>query len=1046
MYRDMYREPFLTLLLGLLLPVLLHGERALSVVLDNSTEMIEQQLDSVSTLVASNDYTAAAAYLDQISVPTKVSLASEYYFFLGKILTHQGEYRKAATNLNKSLSLIQGKEDTSYADISNTLGNCYLRLSDFKQATAQYHKVLEIRKRVLGPKHIKVGYVYNNLGLIEESKANLEVALNFYNQSLAIAKYNFGDDHAETADAYVKIGDIHRIKRNFSVANDYLQKALDIHLATSGPDHINTASVYYTLGSLYGETGNYIKSLSFISKAAAIYKTALGDTHPVVNVFQYLIALGHINSKQYDEAEVLLNQVVQFQKNIGEEDAIEMALAYEHLGKVHLAKNNKAIAIDYYDRSLEIYEAINGINHPDTYTAYLSKGKALYEQKNNLQEGLVALKKAVRIGQDIYTKTPNKLFKGYLELGSCYLELGEYKKADSFLYLAYNLLLASDKGSVYSSDDLAEIELKLTYLSLKKFQENKEIENLYEANNLLPTIEKRLDYLKQHFQSIDSGQSITNQFFNFYQYAIDINYYLHEETGDKEYANKVFAYSEKSKTFILMRTLQNEEALQVAGIPDSIVVKTNGLSADITYKEKLLFENNQEEERDEAMNVSLNSQLFDLQEKHEELLHNIERNYPTYYQLKYDLKPTSITKIQEEILSDEQTLVEYFLSDQNIYIFLINKDEVILKKLPKSIDLSSMVQAFRKSIHEYDPLKNNATSIKQYANLGHTLYQQLIKPIQPNLRSQVIFVTNGLLEYLPFDALVVQAAADLNQFRNYEYLVSNHAISYAYSATWLHTVLSKEGKSFTSNYLGVAPSFLLKKGSKKSSKKSSRSNIFDPLKYNQSEVQNISQLMDGDVLLGTAATEKSFKEIADTYQIIHLATHGESNITQGNYSFLAFANPKDTTKGQLFYVKDLQSIVLPTELVVLSACETGIGELQRGEGVVSVGKGFSYAGARSVLSTLWKINDNTAAKLMPLFFENIKAGQLKDIALTNAKNTFLKTQRDPHPYYWSGYLVYGDTSKIAMNHFSTALLGGLFGALGFGLLASFLFLKFGKKL
>ncbi len=1038
----MYRESCLTLLLGFLLPLLLYGEISLLMVFDPSEEIIEQQLDSVSTLIAADDYEAAATYLDQISVPKSDLLASTYYHLSGKILDHQGAYREAAAILSKSLSLIQSKEDTIYADIANKIGNCYLRLSDFTQAKEQYNKVLEIRKRVLGPNHIKVGYVYNNLGLIEESKANPEEALVFYTQSLAIAKYNYGDDHPETADAYIKVGGINRIKNNLSVANNFFHKALSIHLETSGPDHPNTASVYYALGSLHGKTGNDIKSLAFFSKAAAIYKKTFGEAHPIVNVFQYLIGLVHIDLNQYDQAEVILNQVVQFQKDRGEMNAIEMALAYEHLGKVHLAKNNKATAIDYYDRSLEIYEAINGINSPDTYTAYISKGIALCERKDNLQEGLIALKKAVQIGQEIYVNEQGKLFSGYLELGKCYLALGAYKKADSFLYLAYNLLTADDKSNLYSNYDLANTETALAQLNLKRFQEYRDVADLYEANKRLSNIERRLDYLKQHVQSIDSGQSLTDQFFDFYQYAIEINYYLYEETGDKKYANKVFAYSEKSMTFKLMRTLQNEEALQVAGIPDSMVGKTNDLSADITYKENLLFENNQKENRDEELHTSLTSQLFDLQEVHEQLLKNIERNYPTYYQLKYDLKPASIKDLQKEVLSKEQTLVEYFVSDHNIYVFLINKDGIILKQLSKPADLSTMVQAFRKSIHEYDPLKNNDNSIKQYANLGKALYQQLIAPIQADLRSQVIFVTNGLLEYLPFDALVVQAPKNQSQFHNYNYLVSNHVISYAYSATWLHMILKKPRESFTSSYLGIAPSFPLEKGSKRSS----RSNIFDPLKYNQTEVKDIKEIMDGDVLLGTSATEEAFKDIASLYQILHLATHGESNIVQGNYSFLAFANPKDTTKGQVLYVKDLQNINLPTELVVLSACETGVGELQKGEGVVSVGKGFSYAGARSVLTTLWKINDNTAAKLMPLFFENIKAGQAKDIALTNAKNTFIKTERHIHPYYWSGYLIYGDTSKIKMSYFPSVILGGVFGTLGFGLLASFLFLRIRKKL
>ena len=181
--------------------------------------------------------------------------------------------------------------------------------------------------------HIKIGYVYNNLGLIEETKANLEDALTFYNQSLAIAKHNFGDTHPETADAYTKIGGIHRIKRNFSVANDYMQKALQIHMEASGPDHMSTASVYYTLGNLNAEIGNHSKSISFMSKAAAIFKTTLGDAHPAVFYFKYVIALGHITKEQFEEAEVLLNEVVAFQKEIKDEKGIQMALA---LSLIHI--------------------------------------------------------------------------------------------------------------------------------------------------------------------------------------------------------------------------------------------------------------------------------------------------------------------------------------------------------------------------------------------------------------------------------------------------------------------------------------------------------------------------------------------------------------------------------------------------------------------------------------------------------------------------------------------------------------------------------------
>ena len=135
---------------------------------------------------------------------------------------------------------------------------------------------------------------------------------------------------------------------------------------------------------------------------------------------------------------------------------------------------------------------------------------------------------------------------------------------------------------------------------------------------------------------------------------------------------------------------------------------------------------------------------------------------------------------------------------------------------------------------------------------------------------------------------------------------------------------------------------------------------------------------------------------------------------------------------------------LPTELVVLSACETGIGAIQKGEGIVSVGKGCSYAGAKSILSTLWTINDNSTSKLIPLFFKELYQEASKGRALQAAKKTFIKQSRDAHPYYWSGCLIYGDPKSLTAPSFFTlnGLTNGLIG--GLLILLIYLFLKKNK--
>ena len=137
----------------------------------------------------------------------------------------------------------------------------------------------------------------------------------------------------------------------------------------------------------------------------------------------------------------------------------------------------------------------------------------------------------------------------------------------------------------------------------------------------------------------------------------------------------------------------------------------------------------------------------------------------------------------------------------------------------------------------------------------------------------------------------------------------------------------------------------------------------------------------------------------------------------------------------LLYVKDFFTIHIPAELVVLSACETGLGQIKRGEGIVGIGKGFSYAGARSLVTTLWRVNDNTTAKFMPLFYENLKNKQPKDEALWQAKKTFIQTNRDAHPFFWAGYIAFGDMQSIDFQGHYT-----LYWYLGIGLLLVFFFM------
>ncbi|HHH49502.1 MAG TPA: CHAT domain-containing protein, partial [Saprospiraceae bacterium] len=193
-----------------------------------------------------------------------------------------------------------------------------------------------------------------------------------------------------------------------------------------------------------------------------------------------------------------------------------------------------------------------------------------------------------------------------------------------------------------------------------------------------------------------------------------------------------------------------------------------------------------------------------------------------------------------------------------------------------------------------------------------------------------------------------------------------------------------------------------------------RQEFLSSLKYNRKEIKGISKWIKADLLTNEDATKENFLKLSPMYKIIHLATHGQANNKRGEYSFLAFSAANDSI--ELLHASDLYNIDLPAELIVLSACETGVGELKRGEGILSLARGFSFAGVKSILTTLWKVSDKKAASFMDFFYKNISEGLQKDEALRKAKIAYMAncSKREAAPFYWASYIAMGDMDAIEL--------------------------------
>ena len=498
--------------------------------------------------------------------------------------------------------------------------------------------------------------------------------------------------------------------------------------------------------------------------------------------------------------------------------------------------------------------------------------------------------------------------------------------------------------------------------------------------------------------------------------------------------------SERSKSLLLYQSIQEADALQYAGIPDSLLKKEYDLRIDITYYDKKRQEklNDGMEETDTTV-LAISDKLFDLKQEYEALKERFEKKYPEYYNLKYDLSTVSLDYVQDTLLTDDQTLLEYFVGDSSIFIFTVGKSQYDVVEVKKDFPLDSLVRQLQDGLYGYYGKKQNERtdevyrqSLKNYVEAAPKLYDKLIAPVKGQLKGQVIVVPDGVLGYVPFEALLSARPKKVSDFDSYPFLLHDHCFSYCYSATLLREMKEKQHKKEPSKELVAFAPFYEGSYSRLDEEFGAEWDSlataldlpgfddvltrkdFTQLPNSGEEVLAASKLWDGDYYLNADATEDQFNKIAGDYRIVHLSTHGIADPRVGDYSYLAFAEQKDSIENEFLYVRDLYNTQLNADLVVLSACETAAGELQRGEGIISLARAFAYAGAKSILTTLWVVDDAATKDLTKRFYLMLKQGKTKDEALHLAKLNHLIENENArkHPFFWAAMIGVGDMSAM----------------------------------
>jgi CHAT domain-containing protein len=393
---------------------------------------------------------------------------------------------------------------------------------------------------------------------------------------------------------------------------------------------------------------------------------------------------------------------------------------------------------------------------------------------------------------------------------------------------------------------------------------------------------------------------------------------------------------------------------------------------------------------------------------------------------KYKLTPYSLQEIRNTILQRGETLLQYAVTDQSVFIFLLTQKDFRVHRVDPSV---------LKNIGELQNLY--PLSVKQFREPAFALYNSLVRPLQSHFSGQkLLIVPDADLYYLNFEMLVSENKA--SRFSEMSYLVRDYTISYLLSASSAIQYAEANRWKVRNRALLFAPVFTDQmKSAYREKFATSGLNTEDDYLYLHRQpfalqaAEQIGSLIPNDFYKEQEAQEKLFKQSAPGYNILHLGTHAEVNPAMQLHSRFFFAQEPaaDTIGGDdgYLHVYEIYSLSLKAELAVLSACETGAGQLQKGEGIMSLAHSFMHAGCKSVVMSLWKIDEKTSMEITTAFYKYLSEGYSKSESLHKAKLELLGSPggKLAHPYYWAGLTLVGDQGIVFPNQNKKSwLIGG----------------------
>ena len=841
--------------------------------------------------------------------------------------------------------------------LKNKKSEALIRLGKYEEAAKILNETLNKINQIKNSGTLKastlvnVGYLHLNQGRNDLAVETLTTAANTLQQS---------GNALETAQALSYLGQAYFNTGKYAQAEEQQLMALSLRQDQLPETHELIAASYTDLGLVYSRI-DVDKSFDNYEKATEIYGKLHGQEHPKFAIANTNLGVVNFNTQLYGDAVNYFETALKiWEKNYSQPNPSK-AYVLRWLGLTYSKLKDDKTALEYYRKALDMYIATQGKKHPDVAYTYNLIGNIL-QAENKYDEALTNYQKSI------------------------IANISDFNNENVFVNPAIN--------NFYNGNFLLySLMYKAQVLEARHLSKTLKLADLTFGLSTLQLCDSLIDKLRQQTTNEADKISLGSIANEVYADGVRIAYLLSDVSFRERqiYREQSFYFGEKSKSAVLQEAISDANAKSFANIPPELLEEENSLkSAMAMVTQKLAQKPSEEEEK------YLRETAFQLNQSYSEFTKSLETKYPEYFNLKFNSAAPSIAQLQD-LLNSQTALISYFIDEKNnrLYIYLLTGKKLKITDHALPEDYDRTISGFRNSLYFMQE--------EAYLTSSRSLYKLLIPKGIPFKVNSLVLLPSGRMSIMPFEALLTKNVRNSKTpFNSLPYFVNKFDIRYEFSAgLLLQKKNNSVGSSISSAKLFAPISF------------PEGSNLND-LPGTEQEVQAIHALFKNknitcDVLTNKLASETAVKnDDLKNYSLVHFATHGIVDENNPELSRIFLQNDSQAEDGNL-YSGEIYNLHLNANLVTLSACQTGLGKISKGEGVIGLSRALVYAGAKNIIVSFWSVADESTAELMTDFYQTLL--QNKDASFTavlrSAKLKQIRKGKYAAPYYWAPFILIG---------------------------------------